>query len=92
MWSGFVCLMPALVPFVGEIPEMPGVYAAMGWHGNGVAMGSYAGAQIAKRINGETGFNLPEFVTYPPRRFPLERNRRALLRLAYLGYAVKDMV
>ncbi len=92
MWSGFVCLMPALVPFVGDVPEMPGVYAAMGWHGNGVAMGSYAGVQIAKRINGEAGFDLPKFVTYPPRRFPLERNRRALLRLAYLGYAVKDMV
>lgn len=92
MWSGFVCLMPSLVPFVGEVPEMSGVYAAMGWHGNGVAMGSYAGVQIANRITGKSQPDLPAFIGYPPRRFPLTKNRRALLRLAYLGYAVKDMV
>lgn len=92
MWSGFVCLMPALVPFVGDVPEMPGVYAAMGWHGNGVAMGSYAGVQIANRISGKAEPDLPAFIGYPPRRFALSKNRRALLRLAYFGSAIKDLV
>lgn len=92
MWSGLVCLMPSLVPFVGEVPDMPGVFAAMGWHGNGVAMGSYAGVQIAARMAGRPSNGLPNFVSYPPKRFPLNKNRRALLRLAYLGYAVKDVI
>lgn len=89
-WSGLVCLMPALVPFAGEVPDMPGVHAAMGWHGNGVAMGSYAGASIAGRIAGTNAHPLPEFTGRTPTRFPLRQYRRSLLRLAYLGYSLTD--
>ncbi len=92
MWSGLVCLMPSLVPFVGELPDTSGLYAAMGWHGNGVAMGSYAGAVIGKHMAGQPVEGLPDFVQYPPRQFPLSKHRRALLRLAYLGYAVTDLL
>ncbi|MEY8881422.1 NAD(P)/FAD-dependent oxidoreductase [Donghicola sp. XS_ASV15] len=91
MWSGLVCLMPSLVPFVGALPDTTGLYAAMGWHGNGVAMGSYAGAVIGKQMAGQPFEGLPDFVQYPPRQFPLSKHRRTLLRLAYLGYAVKDL-
>jgi hypothetical protein len=48
--------------------------------------------QIAARMAGRPSNGLPDFVSYPPKRFPLNKNRRALLRLAYLGYAVKDVI
>lgn len=40
-WSGLVCLLRGLTPFVGAVPEHPGLYAALGYHGNGVAMASH---------------------------------------------------
>ncbi|WGW04179.1 NAD(P)/FAD-dependent oxidoreductase [Tropicibacter oceani] len=84
-WSGLVCLMPGLVPFVGPVPGHDGMFAAMGFHGNGVAMGSYAGHLIASRVLGQRPDGpCPEFLGQPPGRFPLGRFRRALLAPAYL--------
>lgn len=91
MWSGLVCLMPGLVPFVGPLPGMPGVFGALGWHGNGVAMGSFGGQQVARMmLDDQDPPALPTFMTKPPGRFPLGRMRRVLLRAAYLKYGVTD--
>lgn len=46
-WSGMVCLARNRVPFVGPIREQPGMFAGFAYHGNGVAMGSYAGRLLA---------------------------------------------
>ena len=46
-WSGMVCLSRNRTPYVGPIPEMPGAFAALAYHGNGVAMGSYSGHMLA---------------------------------------------
>lgn len=81
-WSGLVCLMASGHPFVGAVPDHPGLDAALGFHGNGVAMGSYAGHALAKALLG-TPTGLPDFLAKPPARFPLGRHRRALLRPAY---------
>ncbi|KUF10129.1 NAD(P)/FAD-dependent oxidoreductase [Pseudoponticoccus marisrubri] len=84
-WSGLVCLLRALVPFAGSVPGHPGLFAALGYHGNGVAMGSYAGAQIATQMAGtDRPGPFPDWLATPPRRFPLGRFRRSLLRPAYL--------
>ena len=83
-WSGLICLTRNLTPFVGSIQEMPGVYAGFGYHGNGVAMGSYAGALLADLALGAQQKRLyPRLFQKPPRRFPLGRYRRHLLRPIY---------
>ncbi|MCL3881331.1 FAD-binding oxidoreductase [Marivita sp. GX14005] len=90
-WSGLLCLMRRLTPFAGPVPDMPGVYAALGYHGNGVAMASYCGTRIADQLLGRPAQGpFPQFLTAPPRRFPLGRFRRALLAPAYAGAALMD--
>jgi glycine/D-amino acid oxidase-like deaminating enzyme len=87
-WSGLVCMMRGLTPFVGAVPGHSGLYAALGYHGNGVAMGTYAGALIARHLCGKP---LPEIMQSPPKRFPLGGLRRHLLRPAYLAAQLLDL-
>ncbi|WP_375688139.1 NAD(P)/FAD-dependent oxidoreductase [Pseudooceanicola sp. LIPI14-2-Ac024] len=81
-WSGMVCLTATLTPFCGAIPEMPGAYAAFGYHGNGVAMGSYCGAMLADLARGGTA-EIPRAFARPPGRFPLGPMRRGWLAAEY---------
>lgn len=90
-WSGMVCFSRGLVPFVGAVPGQPGMFAAFAYHGNGVALGSYAGAALADQMLGrQDGLPLPDPMRAPARRFPLGRARRVLMWPAYLGYALRD--
>lgn len=90
-WSGMVCLARRQMPFVGEIPGQPGLYAGLCYHGNGVAMGSYAGALLADLVQGAEPREIyPEIVRRPLARFELGRFRRAVMPLAYAGYALAD--
>lgn len=90
-WSGFVCLTRDLLPYAGPIPDMPGAFAGFAWHGNGVAMGSYAGTLLADLARGRVPARpCPAPLRHPPRRFPLGRFRRLLMRPAYLRYMLKD--
>lgn len=88
-WSGLANLTRDLVPFAGPVPGMPGVWAAFGWHGNGVAMASWTGNQIARRILGQPD-DLPGFFGLPPRRFELGAARRLALWAAYAWYELTD--
>lgn len=84
VWSGFVSLSRDLVPYAGPVPGMPGVFAALNYHGNGVAMGSYCGALLADlALYGEARRRYPQVLRHQPRRFPGGRLRRHLLRPAY---------
>ncbi|PYG29475.1 NAD(P)/FAD-dependent oxidoreductase [Pelagimonas varians] len=87
-WSGLICLMPRLMPFVGPVPGHSGLFAAMGFHGNGVAMGSFSGHLLAQHIL--TGHQLPTAVSKTPSRFPLGRFRRCLLAPAYTMAGLLD--
>ena len=78
-WSGLVCLTGSLAPYAGPVPGAAGLYAALGWHGNGVAAASEAGRRIAGLMAGGTD-TLPALLRRPPPRIPLPR--RALLRVA----------
>ena len=91
-WAGFVCLARRLVPFVGEIDQMPGAYATLAWHGNGVAMASYAGRLIADLMAGAEGAAeaIPGIVRQPPTRFLLPGLRRHYLKAAYAGFGLRD--
>ncbi|WP_353473661.1 FAD-binding oxidoreductase [Salipiger sp. H15] len=91
-WAGLVCLMARLTPFVGAMPEHPGLFAGMGFHGNGVAMGSHAGLLLADLVQGKPArARSPALLQTPPSRFPLGRFRRALLAPAYVGAALFDL-
>lgn len=90
-WSGMVCLSGALTPFCGPVPDQQDTFAAFAYHGNGVAMGSYAGALIADRILGQRALEVPQVMQTPPRRFPLGRFRRALMPALYAGARLRDL-
>ncbi|NRB16915.1 MAG: FAD-binding oxidoreductase [Rhodobacteraceae bacterium] len=89
-WSGMVCLARNLVPFVGPVPEVKGMFAGLCYHGNGVAMGTYAGRLLSDLVLGQTS-DLP----YSPAiqsmpRFPLGRFRRLLMPPAYAALGMMD--
>lgn len=91
-WSGLVCLNSSGLPIVGPVPGTPGLYCAMGYHGNGVAMGSYCGHLIAQRILDETWpEGLEDCLAIPSRRFPFGRFRRVSMPLAYAAFALADL-
>ncbi|MFC0161465.1 NAD(P)/FAD-dependent oxidoreductase [Mameliella alba] len=89
-WSGLVCLMRNLVPFVGPVPDHPGLFAALGFHGNGVAMGSHAGRLAADQVLGDRP-DAPNWLATPPPRFLLGRRRRLLMAPAYLMAEAFDL-
>ncbi|MEP2717358.1 FAD-binding oxidoreductase, partial [Pseudophaeobacter sp.] len=89
-WSGMVCLSRNLVPFVGAIPDHQGLFAGLCYHGNGVAMGSYAGRLLADLVQGKQP-DLP----YSPvmqgmKRFPFGRARRLVMPPAYALLSLMD--
>ena len=89
-WTGFVCLARKSQPFIGEIPNMPGVYCAMGYHGNGVAMGSYAGDLVGRLVAGDASVRIHMAAQSPLATFPYGRIRRVLLAPAYAMMKVAD--
>jgi glycine/D-amino acid oxidase-like deaminating enzyme len=90
-WSGLVCLTRDFLPYAGPIPGMDGGFAAFAYHGNGVSMGSYSGRLLADLVQGKTPeLPYPAQMRHEPRRFPLGKFRRLLMRPAYLRYALKD--
>lgn len=92
MWSGMVCLAWNRVPFVGAVPGMPGCFAGMAYHGNGVAMGSYSGRLLAGLALGRMADMLyPAPMRRPMGRFPLGRGRRALMWPVYAALALADL-
>lgn len=89
-WRGLVCLTKPLVPFVGRL-EGEGLYAALAYHGNGVAFTAWAGRALARQVAGVQGADaLPEIVRRPLPRFPLAILRKLYLAGAYAVYGVKD--
>jgi len=90
-WSGMVCIARDRMPFVGEVPDEPGMFASLCYHGNGVAMASYSGALLADLVQGKTPQRIyPEAVQRPLAKFELGRYRRAIMPFAYAGFAISD--
>ncbi len=90
-WSGLVCIARSRMPFVGEVPDQPGMFAALCYHGNGVAMASYSGVLLADLVQGKTPrVGYPEVMKRPLAKFELGRYRRAVMPIAYAGFALSD--
>ena len=91
-WSGMVCIARDLLPFVGPVPDAKGLWAAMCYHGNGVAMGSYSGSLLAQLVRGKMPDGIyPEAIRKPLRKFELGRWRRAAMPVAYAGLMLADI-
>ncbi|OSQ37994.1 NAD(P)/FAD-dependent oxidoreductase [Thalassospira mesophila] len=90
-WNGLACLSQSLRPFVGQIPGHPRLWTSLAYHGNGVAMASYAGDLLARRITGDaTAADVGPVMAVPPKRFPLAGLRRQYRWLAYAAYGFRD--
>ncbi|KIN63005.1 Oxidoreductase [Sulfitobacter noctilucicola] len=90
-WSGMVCIARDRMPFVGEVPGEPGMYASLCYHGNGVAMASYCGAILADLLQDQAPNRIyPRAVQRPLAKFELGRLRRAVMPIAYAGFALSD--
>lgn len=88
-WSGLLALARDLAPYAGPVPGMDRAWTALCYHGNGVAMGSYAGRLLAAQITGQ-GPETPAPLRAGLRRFELGRWRRALLPMAYTWFGLQD--
>lgn len=92
-WSGMVCLSRTRAPYVGAVPGQPGMFVSLCYHGNGVAMGSWSGTQLARiLLSPDAAQDLPPPMQQPLTRFPLGRARRALLPPAYLVKKLTDLL
>lgn len=90
-WSGLACMMRDRLSYIGPVPQMPGVFTGLGWHGNGVAMATEAGARLAQLVQGAAWEDtVPAPARAPARRFPLAPLRRNVLSLAYGWYRITD--
>ncbi len=87
-WSGFVSLAGDRLPHIAPIEGWDGAWAAMNWHGNGVALATWGGRQAARAAL--DGAPVPAAMARPLPRFPLGRARRALLYPALAWYALRD--
>ena len=90
-WSGMVCLARNRTPYIGPVPGRPGLFAAMAYHGNGVAMGSYAGHMVAGDLLNQDADAVPAAMRRPMGRFPFGRFRRVVVPAAYLAMKVADL-
>lgn len=91
-WSGLLCLSARQTPYVGPIPDWPGAFTGLAYHGNGVAMASMAGKLLAERVAGAASQGVPEFMSSAPSKFPLGPLRRAILPAAFAMFGVKDRI
>ncbi|WP_113911616.1 NAD(P)/FAD-dependent oxidoreductase [Roseovarius dicentrarchi] len=77
-WHGLLSIARDLTPYVGPIDTMPGAFTAISYHGNGVAMATYAGALLADLAQDRAPQDpYPQIMQSPPKRWPLGRFRRA---------------
>jgi glycine/D-amino acid oxidase-like deaminating enzyme len=92
-WRGLTDLSYDLLPHLGRLPDDPSVSYALAYHGNGVAMGSWAGRHLARDLVGRNdlgGSTAPIVMTQPLRRFPLPPLRMTYLRAAYAWFDAQD--
>lgn len=87
-WGGTLGITSLRLPFFGR--PAPGVWAAAGFSGQGVALATLAGRLLSDAIHGETaGFDTMAAMAPPP--FPGGSTlRRPILTLAMLWFSLRD--
>jgi glycine/D-amino acid oxidase-like deaminating enzyme len=85
-----VCLARSKLPSVGALQNAKGLWAAMCFHGNGVAMGCYAGHMVADLVLERDTDRVPRAMRDSLAAFPLGRSRRALMPPLYAALHFRD--
>lgn len=88
-WSGLICTTLNRHPYIGPLEGQSQIFAALGFHGNGVSLASYSGRKLADLVAGAKP-DLPAALRTPLWRFALPGLRRHYLRLAFAHYRLKD--
>ena len=89
-WRGPVCATFRFAPSVGWLDRERRVAVALGWHGSGVAMGSYGGRLAAELIASGTDGHIPAAMRGPSPRVPFPGLRPAYVGLMTAWYALHD--
>lgn len=89
-WRGLTDLTFDLLPHFGTLDD-ESAHFLLGFHGNGVAMGSLGGSLLGRRVAG-LPVDLPAAVSRPLRRFPLPYLRQTYLRAAYAAFSLRDAI
>ncbi|MGE3150374.1 MAG: NAD(P)/FAD-dependent oxidoreductase [Pseudorhodoplanes sp.] len=87
-WYGRVAITQDFLPHLHE--PAPGLHAALGYNGRGVAMATALGSLLARRVNGEPAESLP-FPTTPIRRIPFHGLRNLYVAAARTYYRLRDV-
>lgn len=82
-WRGLICFTGGLRPSIGQLEDDPSIFHGFGYHGNGVAMGTWAGSKLAEWIGTAAAPKLPAIVRGLGRKFPLPA-----LRFNYLQVGI----
>jgi len=90
-WRGFVCLTADRLTHLGEVPDDPGVFYSLAYHGNGVAMATWSGRAIAGLIGGHGNEAIPATMRQPLPRFPIPALRKWQLVQRYGARALKGL-
>ncbi|NVK32009.1 MAG: FAD-binding oxidoreductase [Gammaproteobacteria bacterium] len=88
-WGGWVTLRPNLNPYLGPLDAEGHLWCSMGYHGNGVAAGSYSGHQVAKAMLALPNQIPSPFKQHGP-KLPLPRLRPVYLSGIYAALHAID--
>lgn len=92
-WNGLLALARDKALYVGPLGEWDDAWTGYAYHGNGVAMGSYAGALLADLAIGDRKRSeFPALMRAPARRFPLPRLRMAYIKGYYALWDAQDLI
>ncbi|MEM8752592.1 MAG: FAD-binding oxidoreductase [Pseudomonadota bacterium] len=92
-WNGLLALSRSRTQYVGPLEPWADAWTAFAYHGNGVAMGTYAGRLLGEMALGDLDpAELPPAMSGPPRRFPLPRLRMAYIKAYYLGWDAAEAI
>ena len=91
-WRGFVCLSSDRLTHVGAVPDDPGVFYSLAYHGNGVAMATWSGRAVAGLISGRSNRALPATMTQPLRPFPFPAFRKLAIYRRFGGGMLRNML
>ena len=90
-WRGLVCLARDRTAHLAALDDDGRIVTALGYHGNGVAMGTFLGQAAADLVaTGTTRRPIAGFMRCPPPRFALPAFRLPMLRAAYLAHGMRD--
>ena len=92
-WSGLLSLSWSYSQYTGQLGDLPDAWTSFAYHGNGVAMGSYAGNLLADMALGDLRqADLPVIMATPPAKFPMAWLRMKYIKGYYAAWDLKEVL